>query len=200
MWVGVGYALAMALAGPPIFLGYATEGMPELWGSIAVGWWVLGSAVQLLLGNTGWHTHTGLLAIARLAWVCGPLTLAFHIAVGLHVVHRWSIADAYARTEEMAGVGEGIYVNFAVLGVWLFDAVWLVGFPHAYARRPRWIRWGIHGFLSFIMFHAVVTYIDPAVRWRGILWFAMLTGFLLARRHHPPTRAWTVKMREKYGQ
>lgn len=172
--VGIAYLLASGTAAAGVCWNRVPRWMPELTGSIAVGWWVFGSAVMLAMGRGKWSERPGWVEFARMAWACGSLTLCVHVAAGFHVRHRWSLTSALDHTEEVSGVAEGLYVNFAVLVVWLADAVWFAVRPASYAARSRWIGYALHGFLTFIMFNAVVVYAPADVRWRGVLWFAFL--------------------------
>lgn len=91
-------------------------------------------------------------------WAWGALAAAFHVAVALHAGHAWSHADAVRHTEAASGVGAGVWVNYAFVAVWLADAAWLAGWGMSYRRRPRWVAWGVHGFLAFVVVNAAVVF------------------------------------------
>jgi len=96
--------------------------------------------------------------LRQFSWALGCGLLAVHFAAAFHLAHGWSHADAYRQTEETAGFGVGVFVNYAFGTIWLVDAVWFAVWPARYARRPRWIGWVVHGFLGLIIFNATVVY------------------------------------------
>ncbi len=101
-------------------------------------------------------------------WAWGALAAAFHVAVAMHAGHAWSHAGAVRHTQEASGVGAGVWVNYAFVAVWLADAVWLAASEASYRRRPRWVAWGVHGFLAFVVVNAAVIF---ATDWRvGLMW------------------------------
>jgi hypothetical protein len=62
-----------------------------------------------------------------------------------------------------------MYVNYALLSLWLIDLVWWWAWPESYQRRPRWLRLLWHGFLLFIFFNATVVFVSGTLRWLGLL-------------------------------
>jgi hypothetical protein len=106
-----------------------------------------------------------------LVWAWGASAAAFHVAVSMHAGHGWSHADAVRHTAEVSGVGAGVWVNYAFVAVWAADAVWLAVGPQSYRRRPRWVAWGVHGFLAFVVVNAAVIF---ATDWRAALTWAVL--------------------------
>lgn len=160
------------------------ESAPYWTADVAVACWAIGAATLLRLRGGAWETRPNRVRVARAVWACGAVALAVHVAVAFEVAHGWSIAAAYAATEAAAGVGAGVYVNFAVVAVWAADAAWLAGFPAGYARRPRWVGVGVHGFLAFVVFNAVVVFAAGPTRVAGIVAFVALAG-LFAKRPPP---------------
>ena len=136
--------------------------------------WVLGAVLLLRTRPDEWTTGGSRPDFARLAWAAGWAMLGYHVYLAFTNVHSWSHTQAMAATERLTGVGEGVYVNYLVLFVWGCDAAWLLFAPAGYARRPRWLGRAVHGFLAFVMFNAAVVYVDPAVRWYGAAWFALI--------------------------
>lgn len=89
-------------------------------------------------------------------WAWGAGCAAFHVAVAMHVGHGWSHAAAVRHTEAAAGVGAGVWVNYAFVALWAADAAWLAGWGAGYRRRPRWAAWAVHGALAFVVLNAAV--------------------------------------------
>jgi hypothetical protein len=86
----------------------------------------------------------------RAAWRAGAVACAAHLCVAFHLGHGWSHAAAWEHTRETGGFGDGIFVNYALVVVWLADAVW----P---ARAGlRW--WLVRGFVAFVMVNAAVVF------------------------------------------
>src|SRR5690242_8324442 len=54
----------------------------------------------------------------------GWLVLLLHVILAFHFYHHWSHADAWRRTQEQSGYGNGIYANYALIGVWGLDVFW----------------------------------------------------------------------------
>jgi hypothetical protein len=115
----------------------------------------------------------------RTIWAFGCALAIVHVAVAFHLGHGWSHAAAREHTRAVGGYGEGVYVNYAFVLVWYADAVWALVAFDAYRRRPRWLNWGVHGFLAFVMFNAAAVFGSPEVRRAFALMFLMSLSFLL---------------------
>lgn len=146
----------------------------------ATAFWAWGSSQMLWLTPSQWAARGGWVRVAGLVWLLGAVMLLLHMAAAFTFRHHWSLTKAYLNTQESAGVGDGLFVNFAFALVWVGDALWLVAGPESYARRPRWVGWAVHGFLAFVTFNAAVVFASPPVRWAGAGWFALL-AFELGR-------------------
>jgi hypothetical protein len=115
-------------------------------------------------------------------WTWGAAASAFHVAVAMHAGHGWSHTAAVRHTAEVSGVGAGVWVNYAFVAVWLADAAWLAARPAGYRRHPRWVAWGVHGFLAVVVVNAAVVF---ATDWRvGLTWAVLI-----------PLAAWTCARR-----
>ena len=87
------------------------------------------------------------------AWLFAAVTMLCHSAVAMGVAHGWSHSHALAHTQEFSGFGPGLYVSYAVVAVWLFDAVaGACGLPW---RRLHTLT---RGFVAFVVFNATVVY------------------------------------------
>src|SRR5262249_40613585 len=106
---------------------------------------------------------------------------AVHVITAFHHFHHWSHADAVQHTNEVSGVGAGIYVSHLFGLLWSCDvAFWWLA-PERYARRSVWVDWLLHGFMGLMVFNATVVYGSGAVRWVGLGMFGLL-GLLWLRR------------------
>jgi hypothetical protein len=149
---------------------------------VAVCLWAAAACRMLRMRAGDWRDGSRALRPLRAGWLAGWLLLQVHVAAAFHLAHGWSHAAAYRHTEEVSGVGAGIFVSYLFGLVWGVDAAWLAGFPASYARRPRWVGWAVHGFLAFIVFNATVVYGTGVARWLGLVVFAALGWIWLRKR------------------
>jgi hypothetical protein len=91
-------------------------------------------------------------------WAIGCAYLWLHVALVYHLMHAWSHDSAFNHIRNAGGMGEGLYMNYAFMGLWLADAIWLNFAESSYWRRPSWIGWFVHGYLFFMVFNAMVPY------------------------------------------
>lgn len=118
----------------------------------------------------------------RRVWTIGALTLAIHVLWTMLAVHDGSLAKAYEhtalRTKEFIGIplGIGLYINFAMLAIWLADAaLWWIG-PNWDAMR-RWYLWPMHLIFSFLFINAAIVF---ASGWGRAVGFAALASVVAA--------------------
>lgn len=112
----------------------------------------------------------------RLSWTIGCSALVAHFISAFHFYHAWSHTSAYAdtarQTAEVVAInwGGGLYVNYAVAGLWIADVAWwwLAG-VNSYRRRPRSLTLAWHGFLIFIIFNATVVFEHGLIRLLGLV-------------------------------
>jgi hypothetical protein len=97
-----------------------------------------------------------------------------HVMLALHYYHAWSHADAFERTRQVSGIGEGLYANYLFGLVWTADVVcwWLR--PARYAARSPWIDRLLHGFMLFMVFNSMVVFATGPIRWAGLVLFLCL--------------------------
>jgi hypothetical protein len=96
--------------------------------------------------------------LRRYLYSGGWLVLLVHIALAFHFYHHWSHDDAWQRTQEQSGYGNGIYANYALIVVWGLDVLWSWLASMKYQSRPRWIGVCIQGFLLFMWFFATTIF------------------------------------------
>lgn len=91
-------------------------------------------------------------------WAIGCGYLWLHVALVYHLMHAWSHGSAFEHIRAVGGMGEGLYMNYLLMALWLADAAWLNIDDSSYRRRPRWVGWFVHGYLFFMVFNAMVPY------------------------------------------
>jgi hypothetical protein len=141
-------------------------------------------ALTLLLRSqsSDWREHSNNIRLARLCWTLAWLTYIIHVAIAFHFAHHWSHAEALRHTEEVSGVGEGIFVSHLFTLVWTADVVSWRLWPGWYARRAAWLDWLLHGFMLFVVFNATVVFESGWIRWAGVALFAWLAVVAVSRR------------------
>ena len=113
--------------------------------------------------------------LARAVWTAGAFLLAVHTAVAFQFWHGWSHAAAYESTAEqsaaLTGVaaGWGLYLNYALVLVWLVDAAWWWRAPRAYQARSRALDAGLFAFFLFMMVNGAVVFATSPMRIAGAL-------------------------------
>lgn len=152
---------------------------------IALAAYFAGAGVYALSrGRRSWD------AGARLAWTAACVSLFAHVACAFHFYHGWSHGAAYRdtarQTDEVFGLGwgGGLYVNYALLALWVADVCWWwLGGLDAYRRRPWPLAAAWHAFLLFIVFNATVVFEGGFVRRAGLcLCLALVFVWLKAAR------------------
>jgi hypothetical protein len=107
-------------------------------------------------------------------WAAGALLALIHSVAAFGQFYGWSHETARVmtarQTAEATGIDfdGGIYVNYALVAVWLLDACWWCGFPRSYAARPRPISWAVRGFIFFIMLNGSIVFADGWARLLGL--------------------------------
>ena len=118
---------------------------------------------------------------SRLAFTAAVTALIAHYVSAFHFFHGWSHRAAYVETARQTAEvfrvnwGGGIFINYALLMLWIADVGWwwLAGLD-SYRRRSWLLLLGWHGFLIFIIFNATVVFKDGIQRWIGLLICSLL--------------------------
>ncbi len=117
----------------------------------------------------------------RAIWTIACASLIAHFVSAFQFYHGWSHAAAYEdtarQTRELFGLnwGGGVFINYALLIVWMIDiAWWWRSGLDSYRKRPLPLLVAWHGFLIFIIFNATLVFGDGMVRWMGLVICLML--------------------------
>ena len=126
--------------------------------------------------------------IARWCWSWGVICFLVHLGMAFHYYDHWSHAEAYERTRQASGVGEGLYVSYLFTVAWVVDAVYWWAAPQARATRRSWIDRMLHLLMLAIVFNAMVVFEAGLIRWAGLAMFTCLAAAWLAWRGLPLRR------------
>lgn len=187
-------AAVMALLG--LLALAATLFLTDLWGvergemltrntvRLALVWYVAALCLMMQLRPRDWRAATRLGLITRWCWSWAILCFLVHLGMAFHFYDHWSHAQAFERTRQVSGIGQGLYVSYFFTLVWAADVAswWLA--PAWYQARPAWIDRAMHGFMLFIVFNSTVVYEAGTIRWAGLAAFTGLAIVWLRRRQH----------------
>lgn len=134
-------------------------------------------------------------APARLLWSGGLAFYLLHVVAAFAFVHGWShqhaLAETARQTAAVFGVatGIGLWFNHIFTLVWTSDVLWSWIDADGYARRPRAVFLGIHGFMAFMFFNGAVVFASGPSRWLGLAASLVLPLGYLARGSGMASRA-----------
>lgn len=103
----------------------------------------------------------------RVLSLTGLVFLVEHNVIVLHGLFEWSMPAAYDFIAKQGGFGPGLYVNFAVAGLWAFD--WLT-----IGRRSTWYTKANRLAIAFVLFNATVVFAFTWIRYPAAAAFAWL--------------------------
>ena len=103
----------------------------------------------------------------RVLSLTGLVFLVEHTLVVLHGLFEWSMPAAYDFIAKQGGFGPGLYVNFAVVGLWAFD--WLT-----IGRRSTWYIKANRFVIAFVLLNATVIFSFTWFRYPAAVAFAWL--------------------------
>ena len=149
---------------------------------LSLAWYTAAILLMLNHKERDWSATTSLGNVARWCWTWALLTYLVHVALAFHYFHHWSHADAFERTRQVSGTGEGIYVSYFFTLLWTADVAWWWFRPKSYAHRPAFIGRVLHGFMLFIIFNATIIYETGPIRWIGLAAFAAFIVMWLKMR------------------
>jgi hypothetical protein len=149
---------------------------------LSLAWYAAAVGLMLFLEPADWPVGTTRGWAARWCWTWGLICFLVHLAMAFHYFHHWSHADAFERTRQVSGVGEGIYVSYLFTLLWCADVAYWWLAPQRYAARSAWIDRTLHAFMLFIVLNGTVVFESGPIRWAGLLGLAALAvAWRLAR-------------------
>lgn len=124
----------------------------------------------------------------RLIWAAGALSLLGHTLWTMLVVHQGSFQEAFdhtsKKTEQLVGmpIGAGLYVNFAMLAIWLADAAAWCIVPNWRISRQKYLL-PMHFVFGFLFLNAAIVFASTEGRILGLAALAIIVvAWLLPRR------------------
>lgn len=154
------------------------------WSSLLVrgtAWLSFAFYIATLYGWLRWQSTAIKHQRLRWLWSLGCTVFMIHVACAFHLVHHWSHQAAWEATRLQGGYGDGVYLNYLVMIIWLADVVWWWLALHSYLHRARWIHACIQGFLGFMWFNAAVVFAHDELAALGIVGFTLLAIAMLQR-------------------
>lgn len=112
---------------------------------------------------------------ARVFWTAGIALLVVHSVAVFHYVHGWSqdaaLEHTARQTAALTGLdwGAGLYVNYAFIALWVFDALLWWRDPVAYERRAQTARDTLFAIFLFMFINAGIVFARGPARWVGIV-------------------------------
>ncbi len=126
---------------------------------------------------------------ARIVWTAGAILLLVHALAVFHYVHHWSqdaALDHTARqTAALTGLhwGGGLFVNYAFIALWLWDAAAWWANPDAYARRSDRSRTLLLAIFLFMFVNGGIVFAHGPARLVGLI---AVGAVVWARRNSEP--------------
>ncbi len=120
-------------------------------------------------------------------WLLGAILSLCHSLGALIAFHHSSQAEALEstaqQTEELLGFrfGAGLYVNYAFVAIWLFDAVLRIAMPTKYEQFPKLYGRLVYAFLIFIAINGAIVFKSGTVRSVGIVSLSILLLLLASK-------------------
>ncbi|MGC4003321.1 MAG: hypothetical protein QM811_09365 [Pirellulales bacterium] len=100
---------------------------------VSLCWYLFALLGMAAMTRTDRAAETSLGGTIRWCWTWACAAFVCHVCVAFHYYDRWSHDAAFARVEHESGIGQGIYVSYTFLIVWLADiAAWWLA-PRRYA-------------------------------------------------------------------
>jgi hypothetical protein len=150
---------------------------------LSLCWYFATLLLIMRLDRGDWPATTAAGRLARWCWTWGLACFLVHVGMAFHHYHHWSHADAFERTRQISGLGEGIYFSYLFALLWGADAAawWLA--PAKFATRSPWLDRALHGYMLFMVANGMIVYETGPIRWAGIAMFSILPiAWLAARR------------------
>jgi hypothetical protein len=154
---------------------------------LSLVWYAVALCPMMRLNAADWAATSKCGTLTRWCWTCALVIFLVHVMLAFHYYHKWSHADAFERTRQVSGIGEGLYANYLFAALWTMDVVFWWLLPAVYAARSPWIDRLLHGFMLFMVFNSMVVFATGPIRWAGVLLFISLgIAWHCARRNQLP--------------
>ncbi len=173
--LGLGWAGWTAWTDPTPKLRHPAT-LNTAWVSFALWAGAVGLMLQAKPGE--WAPAAARFRVTQWAWGLAAGMFVIHFVVAFHFAHRWQHANAFQHVQDTSGFGPGIFVSYTFTVLWAADAAWMVVGPTSYTRRPRWLGWAVHGFLTFITINGTAVFGHHPMRWVSVGVFAVLGWYL----------------------
>ena len=122
-------------------------------------------AIMLFLRPADWLGQSPRCRLARCCWTLAWAAYLVHVAIAFSVYHHGSHEAAVQHVQERSGFGPGLYFSHLFTLLWSADVAWWWTKPSAYAVRPGWIDWLLHGYMLFMVVNATVVFENGLIRW-----------------------------------
>jgi hypothetical protein len=141
---------------------------------LALVWYAVALCQMMRLNCADWSAASTAGRLARWCWTGALAIFMVHVMMAFHFYHHWSHTDAFDRTRQISGFGEGLYANYLFALLWTADVGYWWLRPVRYAARSPWISATLHAFMLFMVFNSMVIFATGPIRWTGLLIFASL--------------------------
>ncbi|HEV2972733.1 MAG TPA: hypothetical protein VGY55_22385 [Pirellulales bacterium] len=180
--------LGVVILASSAFAADAGEALTRNTVRLSLGWYFAALLIMMRLDRGDWPATAAAGRLARWCWTWGLVCFAVHVGMAFHCYHHWSPADAFERTRQISGLGEGIYFSYLFAVVWAADAAtwWLA--PAKYAARSRWFDRALHAYMLFMVANGMIVYETGPIRWAGVVMFIILPAAWLLTRFSPRWR------------
>ena len=144
-----------------------------MWADLAVRGSIAAATLSWAAAEWFRWRHPGRMKRARALWTAGAVLLLVHGVAVFHYVHHWSqdaaLVHTARQTAALTGLhwGGGLYVNYAFIALWLWDAAAWWANPGRYARRSRRSRALLLTTFVFMFFNGGVVFAHGPARLVG---------------------------------
>ncbi len=182
MLVGGAILLALVLLSTVALAGDMGDSLTRNTVRLSLAWYTVALCLMMQLRPEDWPAATLPGRIARWCWTWAVVVFLVHLVMAFQYFHHWSHAEAFARTEQISGVGAGLYVSYLFTLLWTADLAFWWLWPARYAARSRWIDRPLHAFMLFIVFNGMVVYEQGFIRLAGVMMFLVLASVWLTSK------------------
>lgn len=141
---------------------------------VSLFWYFAALTLMAFANPKDWTFNTVCGRWLRWCWSWAALIFAIHVALAFHYYHAWSHTDAWQRTQQVSGFGNGLYVSYLFTIVWTADAaIWWLR-PDWIAQRSYTVQAILNSIMLFIVFNGMVIFASGPIRTVGIVIFLLI--------------------------